>query len=165
MKRGARFSDCRTYRYTLWRIWDDEGAKVNVIGLNPSKADENADDPTIRRCIDFARRWGYGGLVMTNLFAYRSTDPKGLLSVADPVGPDNDQRLKEEAYDAGMAVAAWGAHPLAVARSEAVRPILERYYVMSLGLTKDGAPRHPLYLPKTTQPLPFWSPAPTAVQS
>lgn len=156
MQRGARFSDCRTYRYTLWRVWDDEGPKLNVIGLNPSTADENVDDPTIRRCIAFGKRWGFGRLVMTNLFAYRSTDPRGLATVEDPVGPDNDQWLREQAYDAAYVVAAWGAHPLAVARSKAVRPLLERYAVMCLGITRDGAPKHPLYLPKATQPVTYW---------
>lgn len=157
MQRGARFSDCRTYRYLLWRVWDDEGPTLNVIGLNPSTADENADDPTIRRCIDFGKRWGFGGLKMTNLFAYRSTDPRGLLAVDDPVGPDNNVTLKVQAYDAAYVIAAWGAHPLAMARAKAVRPFLERYHVMCLGTTKDGAPRHPLYLPKATTPTPYWS--------
>lgn len=156
---GAVFSPCRTYRYSLWRRWDADGPTLNVIGLNPSTADEYADDPTIRRCIGFARAWGFGTLVMTNLFAYRSTDPRVLLTVADPVGPDNDQALRVQAYEAGMVVAAWGAHPLAVARSEAVRPLIQPYSVMCLGATKDGAPRHPLYLPKTMLPSPFWTTA------
>lgn len=157
LRSGARFSDCRAYRYTLWRVWDDEGPMLNVIGLNPSTADENVNDPTIRRCIDFGKRWGFGGLVMTNLFAYRSTDPHGLTTVADPVGPENDTTLKVQAYEAAYVIAAWGAHPLAVARSEAVKPLLARYHVMCLGTTKDGAPRHPLYLPKTTMPTAYWS--------
>src|SRR5687768_16866498 len=117
-KRGARFSACRTYRFELWRIWDEDGPKLNVIGLNPSTADENLDDPTIRRCIGFARDWGFGGLVMTNLFAYRSTDPKGLAAVDDPVGPNNDYHL-EIAACSGTPLAAWGAHPLARERAAA----------------------------------------------
>lgn len=157
MRRGAVLSNCRTYRYMLWRVWDEDAAIMNVIGLNPSTADETQDDPTIRRCVDFARQWGYGGLVMTNLFAYRATDPKVLATVADTVGPENDQHLRIQAYEAGMVVAAWGAHPLAVPRSETVRPLLERFHVMCLGMTKDGAPKHPLYLPKTTKPEALWA--------
>lgn len=158
LERGADFSECRTYRYLLWRIWDTDGSPLNVIGLNPSTADETIDDPTIRRCIDFAKRWGYGSLVMTNLFAYRSTDPQGLLSVDDPVGPDNDEALRLAAWRAGLTVAAWGAHRLAVTRSGAVSKLLHWMPVECFGLTKDGAPKHPLYLPKSTTPVPYWSP-------
>lgn len=162
-ERGAVFSPCRTYRYKLWREWDEDGPSLNVIGLNPSTADEMADDPTIRRCIGFAKAWGYGSLVMTNLFAFRSTDPRGLLSVVDPVGPDNDQTLYIEACSSGQTIAAWGAHPLAVDRSAHVRRLLARQFVESLGLTKSGAPKHPLYLPKTTVPQRFWTPQAEAV--
>ena len=156
---GARFSSCRTYRYALWRVWDEDGPSLNVIGLNPSTADETTDDPTIRRCIGFAKAWGYGSLVMTNLFALRSTDPRGLLTMDDPVGPDNDQTLYVEAGSSGQSIAAWGAHPLAVARSEHVRRLLGQMFVECLGITKSGAPKHPLYLPKTTMPQRFWEPA------
>jgi hypothetical protein len=152
--RGAMFSDCRTYRYTLWRMWDEDGPKLNVIGLNPSVADETVDDPTIRRCIGFAKSWGYGGLVMTNLFAYRSTDPKGLLTVDDPVGPKNDDILEFWAR-AGIPLLAWGAHPLAGTRAKRLLKKLEYLELSCLGLTKSGAPRHPLYVPKTQPPVAF----------
>jgi hypothetical protein len=154
MDRSAVFSDCRTYRYSLWRIWDEDGPKLNVIGLNPSVADENLDDPTIRRCIGFARDWGYGGLVMTNLFAYRSTDPRGLLAVDDPVGPENDDILEFWAC-AGTPLAAWGAHPMARARSVQAMRMLSYLEFECLGLTKDGSPRHPLYVPKVTPRVRF----------
>jgi hypothetical protein len=160
LRSGAVFSECRAYRYALWRVWDEDGATLNIIGLNPSKADEVVDDPTIRRCIDFGKRWGYGGLVMTNLFALRSTDPRGLATVEDAVGPRNDEELRVQAFEAGLVVAAWGAHPLAVARAEAVRPLIERYHVGCLGTTRSGAPKHPLYLPKTTAPQPYWTVTP-----
>jgi hypothetical protein len=152
--RGATFSDCRTYRYNLWRLWDDDGPKLNVIGLNPSTADENVDDPTIRRCIGFAMDWGYGGLVMTNLFAFRSTDPKGLTAVADPVGPENDRFLGYWA-ESGTPLAAWGAHPMAQGRSLDVVRMLHHLELECLGFTKGGAPRHPLYVPKTAPRVRF----------
>jgi hypothetical protein len=145
--RGAVFSECRNYRYTLWRVWDEEIRPLNVIGLNPSTADENVDDPTIRRCIGFARDWGFGGLVMTNLFALRSTDPKILSRVDDPVGARNDHHLMLAAT-AGAPLAAWGAHPMAHERAVSVMESLSHLDVECLGLTKNGAPRHPLYVPK-----------------
>lgn len=157
MERGADFSPCRTYRYLLWRVWDTDGSPLNVIGLNPSTADEAIDDPTIRRCVDFAQQWGYGSLVMTNLYGYRSTDPQGLLLVGDPVGPGNDAALRLAAWRAGRTIAAWGAHTLATRRVAAVSTLLDWIPVDCLGLTKSGAPRHPLYMPKTTRPVPFWS--------
>ena len=88
MEKGARFSESRTHRYALWRIWEKGAPMVMFVGLNPSTADETQDDPTIRRCIDFAKRWGYGGLYMLNIFAFRATNPKDMKAAADPVGPD-----------------------------------------------------------------------------
>lgn len=75
MKTGANLSECRRYRFSLWRIWDEALPYALFIGLNPSTADETANDPTITRCINFAKDWGYGGIYMANLFAYRATDP------------------------------------------------------------------------------------------
>lgn len=151
MDRGATFSPCRTYRYRLWRTWDEDGATLAVIGLNPSTADETTDDPTIRRCLGFARAWGYGSLLMVNLFAYRSTDPQGLLTVADPIGPENDDHLTRAAW--GNVLAAWGAHPLARERAENVLRMLNWRDVECLGVTKSGAPKHPLYIAASTQPV------------
>ena len=87
---GAMFSPCRSYRYSLWRTWDSQKPIVVFIGLNPSTADETVNDPTMRRCIGFARLWGYGGMVVVNLFAYCATKPTVLRHVADPVGKDTD---------------------------------------------------------------------------
>lgn len=155
MESSAVFSECRTYRYQLTRRWG-EGPILNVIGLNPSTADETQDDPTIRRCIGFAKAWGYSTLVMTNLFGYRSTDPKGLTAVDDPIGPRNDCWIRISARQANLVLAAWGASPLAIARGQFVvatpsYPI--RFHC--LGLTKGGAPRHPLYIKATTRAMPF----------
>ncbi len=88
MTRNAHLSICRRYRYALLRRWG-EGKNAMFIGLNPSTADETADDPTIRRCVSFAKAWGFGGLCMANLFAYRATNPADMLMQADPIGPDN----------------------------------------------------------------------------
>jgi hypothetical protein len=151
-RQSAEFSPCRRYRYSLWRRWDD-GPYVMFVGLNPSTADETQDDPTIRRCIGFARDWGYGGLCMANLFAFRATDPADMKAAADPVGPENDASLERLACEAGLVVAAWGVHGthLDRARQVAAARVLGDFTV--LGLTADGHPRHPLYLKKTCRPL------------
>ena len=90
IKKSAILSDCRIYRYSLTRTWDVNKKYVLFIGLNPSTADENYDDPTIRRCVDYAHRWGYGGLVMTNLFAFRATLPIDLKNAKFPIGKENN---------------------------------------------------------------------------
>lgn len=104
---SASLSKCRRYRYELRREWDANGKSCVFIGLNPSSADESRDDPTIRRCIKFAKTWGYGCLEMVNLFAYRSTDPAFQLHVHDPVGKANDKSLVRVCNSADLVVAAW----------------------------------------------------------
>ena len=150
---GAMFSPCRTYRYTLWRIWSEVEPVVAFVGLNPSTADESVDDPTIRRCIGFAESWGYGGLVMLNLFAYRATDPNVMKRVADPVGPDNDGYLCSQSNMCGRIIAAWGVHGLHRGRANRVRLMIDNLH--HLGLTKGGHPKHPLYLRGDTKPTPW----------
>lgn len=151
MRNGATLSPCRTYRYDLWRTWIGGEGYAMFVGLNPSTADETQDDPTIRRCIAFAKSWGYAGLCMTNLFAFRATDPEDMKRAADPVGPQNDLVLKERAGRAGVVVAAWGVHGTYKNRAWAVRMALPQLHC--LRLTKDGHPGHPLYLPKTLVPV------------
>src|SRR5437763_12292606 len=108
MDRRTVFSACRAYRYALWReAAPGRPGYALVIGLNPSAADETADDPTVRRCRDFARRWGYGALCLANLFAYRATEPAALKAAAAPVGRGNDRWLTRLAAAAGVVVAAW----------------------------------------------------------
>lgn len=148
----AVLSPCRTYRYALERRWSD-GPFVLFVGLNPSTADESVDDPTIRRCIRFARDWGYGGLLMGNLFAYRATDPRELAKVADPQGPDNEVWLTTLATRAALTVVAWGAHPMAQGRIRNAVEALGDVHV--LGLTKDDHPRHPLYMRADSKPVPY----------
>src|SRR5262249_26275901 len=108
MLRSAAFSPCRKFRYSLSRTWNPKLASVMFVGLNPSTADEQEDDPTVRRCIGFARKWKFGGVILVNLFAYRTTDPSGLLEAADPIGPANDRHILASARGAGCIVLAWG---------------------------------------------------------
>lgn len=154
MDKGAIFSDDRVYRYVLWRTWDADKPAVNFIGLNPSTADETEDDPTIRRCIGYAKAWGYGGLVMTNLFAYRSTDPKALRTADDPFWSDQYSHLRARARDAGLVVAAWGAQPsYQHFRVKDVLNALDDLDLYALKLTKNGYPSHPLYLRADLTPI------------
>jgi len=148
------FSPDRIHRYTLWRSWDGGAGFVQFIGLNPSTADEVQDDPTVRRCIGYAKAWGYAGLCMTNAFAFRSTDPTGLRTAADPIGPENDRRLVEVSRFAGKVVAAWGVHATFMGREAAVRKLIPNLFVLKL--TKDGHPGHPLYLKQDLWPF-LWT--------
>lgn len=156
---SAEFSDGGQYRYRLDRAWDFMNSRrLVVIGLNPSTADETADDPTIRRCVGFAKREGCGGLVMVNLFAYRATEPADLRLTKDPLGDGNDVALRHACVDGSrIVVAAWGVHGGYCNRGADVRRMLVRngVEVHHLGLTKDGHPKHPLYLPAST-PLTRW---------
>ena len=149
---GAVFSEDGIYRYRLWRFWDDTTLPMVFVLLNPSTADTEADDPTIRRCMGFAKREGCGGIQVVNLFALRSTDPKALYSHPDPVGPDNDEALLAAAASATTVVAAWGVHGALHGRGDQVMTALRQAGVrlMALGRTKDGHPRHPLYLAGST---------------
>lgn len=150
--KSAVFSHDRRYRYELWRQWEGRGFCC-FIGLNPSTADENTDDPTIRRCIGFARQWGYGGLCMLNLFAFRATDPELMKREPEPIGVSNNATLARICSEASVVVAAWGVHGAHMGRGlEVMRGILNLH---CLGLTKDGFPKHPLYLPKDAKPHPM----------
>jgi len=147
------FSPCRCYRYTLWRQWGATENYAMFIGLNPSTADEVQDDPTIRRCIDFSKQWGFDGLCMTNLFAFRATDPKEMKRCLKPVGDDNDRWLVECSKGAGVVVAAWGNHGRFLGRDEEVIQIVDR--LQCFGLTGEGCPKHPLYLRKDSTLIPL----------
>ncbi len=151
MKRNAALSACRKYRYSLWRVWDSSRPYAMIIGLNPSTADETEDDPTIRRCIQYARDWGYGGLCMANLFAYRATAPEVMFAAEDPIGPDNDKWLRELAAQAGVVVGAWGNSGTFRNRSLDIRRMFPS--LKCLKLNASGEPAHPLYLPKSAVPI------------
>ena len=151
MNTGAHFSRCRTWRYALWRQWDTARPFVMLIGLNPSTADANRNDPTIRRCIGFARDWGFGGVWVLNLFAFRATYPADLRAAGDPVGPRNDWWLRRVARQCDRIVACWGNDGAFDNRSTRVREMLgDRLEV--LRLNGSGEPAHPLYLPKGLEP-------------
>jgi hypothetical protein len=145
----ATFSACRTYRYALTRRWAADKPWAVFVMLNPSTADAFTVDPTVRRCIGFARSWGAGGLMVVNAFALRSTDPIALYRHPDPIGPANDTVIAEALTGdhVGWVVTAWGAHGVLHGRAEQVDRILRSHSVrpLCLGLTKEGHPRHPLY--------------------
>ena len=156
--KGAEFSDCGRYRYRLWRNWSAFGRVVAFIGLNPSTADAEKDDPTIRRCIGFAKAWGFDGLVMLNAFAFRATDPAVLLHQQKPNGDGNNLAIRTACEHAAAVIAAWGVH-CPINRAEAVCQLVNRP-IHCLGRTKDGHPRHPLYVKGDTPRELFWSPGP-----
>lgn len=147
MDGGACFDSTGAYRYRLWREWDAALPSVTFVMLNPSTADAERDDPTIRRCIGFARSWGFGQLEVLNICAYRATDPRRLFAAKDPVGPENASHLRAATENAAMIVAAWGNH------GRGLNWPLFRGCVHNLGLTKLGQPRHPLRILAETQPL------------
>ena len=146
INKSATFSNCRKYRYALSRSWDDKKKIVLFIGLNPSTADEKKDDPTICRCINYAQSWGYGGLQVANLFAYRATKPTKLRYVENPVGDDNDQQLIKLSKMADLTVAAWGNEGALFNRDKQVIKLIPN--LMCLKINKSGQPAHPLYQKK-----------------
>ncbi len=159
MKTGAQFSRCRRYRYALWRRWAEQGPAVMIIGLNPSTADAQRNDPTIRRCIGFARDWGFADLWMVNLFAWRATRPADLMAAADPVGPRNDAWLRKIARRCDRIIAGWGNHGRFLGRSEQARALFGNRLEV-LRLNAGGEPAHPLYLPKHLRPVAWQSSLP-----
>lgn len=152
MQRDAFISECGRYRYALWCKWD-ERPFVGFCCLNPSIADANVNDPSFTRMMNFARAWGYGGVLVTNMFAWRATDPRDMLAAADPVGPDNDAVLRISYQECALTVAAWGTQGTHRGRDAAVRKMLPNLHY--LRLTKGGHPGHPLYLPAHLKPVPW----------
>lgn len=150
------------YRYDLWRTWNP-AARPSVcawVMLNPSTADVTADDPTVRRCIAYARAWGHDGITVRNLFALRATDPRDLLAAADPVGPDNDAWLSARLTGVDRVVVAWGTgrYPnLAGGRWRRVAELLAPHRPVCLRAAADGQPVHPLYQRADLTPIP-WPP-------
>lgn len=136
MRKDAVISECGKYRYTLSRHWGD-GAHVLFCLLNPSTADANQEDPTLRRGIGFARQWGFDGVVFVNLFAYRATDPADMLAAEDPVGPENDKYILQEAERADFVVMAYGAHGKYKFRDRQVISLLRNFDMRCLERTKN----------------------------
>ena len=155
MTGGATFSRDRRYRYRLWRRWDRTRPVVAFVMLNPSTADAERDDPTIRRCGGFARGWGFSAMTVVNLFALRATDPARLRRARDPIGPDNDDHIAAAAAGCDALVLAWGAHGALGGRDRDVLALLRGCRPACLGVTRSGQPRHPLYLPSATRRRPF----------
>jgi hypothetical protein len=151
---AAAFSPDRRYRYSLLRRWGPGQAACFVM-LNPSTADETEDDPTIRRCMGFAQSWGYDALVVGNLFAFRATDPNGMLAEPACIGPENDTWLRRIIVGAGIVVCAWGANGTHLGRGVNFRAMASAWGtpLFVLGLTLRGEPRHPLYLPADLKPV------------
>lgn len=172
MERKTIFCPERIYRYTLWREWpaptpnllhtDDphlayypgqHSQYCMFIGLNPSTADEVKDDATIRKCIGFAKRWGFGALCMTNIFAFRARDPKVMKKCLSPIGEDNDAWLKRCAAGAGRIIAAWGTHGEFMGRGDDVMAMIP--HLECLRMTQHGHPEHPCYITYEVEPIPF----------
>lgn len=153
MKKDAILSEDRKYRYVLSRIWDESKSMVMIIGLNPSTADETIDDPTIVRCIDFAKNWGYGGIYMLNLFAFRATLPKDMFSTENPIGDENDKFIEKYSKLSDKVICAWGNDGKYKNRSEKVLSKIENKYYLKLNQTNE--PAHPLYLRKDLIPIQF----------
>lgn len=158
MKPSAVLDESRHYRYLLNRRWQSGGDIAVFIMLNPSTADERHDDPTIRRCYQFAADNGYGALAVVNLFAFRATKPKDLVLASDPIGPQNDMHIIQAVRDSSVVIAAWGAEkPFSRPRARAVERLIAEDHVIlyCLGLTRDGCPRHPLYVRGGTSLIPY----------
>jgi hypothetical protein len=148
---SALFSDDRKYRFVLWRIWNNQLPKVMFIGLNPSTANEDSNDPTIRRVISFAKSWGYGGVYMLNLFTYVSAYPEQLKTDNNPLYMA-DEYLTRYAESVHMIIFAWGNFPIAESRGRYISGMLNGY---CLGKNKNGSPKHPLYISSDIKPIKF----------
>jgi hypothetical protein len=151
MQCSATFSLCNKYRYELRRVWDKSKPLVMFIGLNPSRADADLEDNTSRICINYAKRWEYGGLILANLFAYRSTYQSDLFLASEPVGHDNNKWIKTLKNEVDIIVCAWGDSGGYKHRDEEVLDILENPYCLSK--LKSGRPGHPLYKSKDLVPI------------
>jgi len=147
----AILSPDRRYRYVLTRIWDNTKKSCCFIGLNPSTADEFVDDNTVRRCIEYAKEWGYGRLNLVNIFAVRGTNPSILKEVDDPIGTDNDRWIIETCKISDLVIAAWGNHGTYRARGAKIINLVPNIHYLKL--TKLGQPAHPLYLKKILLPI------------
>ena len=153
MEKKANISKDKIYRYTLSRTWDSTKPTVLFIGLNPSIADENIDDPTITRCINFAKDWGYGTLLMANLFAFRSTYPKEIYLIDDPIGKDNDHYILECVKQSDLIIACWGNNGTYMDREKIIKELVPNLYCLQKN--KNGTPHHPLRLSRDIKPIPF----------
>lgn len=153
----AVYSDCERYRYELTRVWDAGGGRAHFVMLNPSTATEVQNDPTVERCERRARALGYGAFRVTNIFAWRDTDPRAMRAATDPVGPENDAAILAGSDWADRTICAWGAHGAHLDRGPDVGRLLRQagHRLYHLGLTQAGHPKHPLYIGYAVGPLPW----------
>ncbi|WP_193211158.1 DUF1643 domain-containing protein [Luteolibacter marinus] len=147
------FSPCGRYRHVWFLRWA-EGPCVMFIGLNPSRANGHRTDATVKRCIAYAKRWGYGAVRIVNLFAWVATAPAAMMRAANPVGPGNDRHLEQDAAEADLIVAVWGVHGSHLGRDRAIKARF-RGRLHALKVNQDGSPAHPLYLRTDLRPIPF----------
>ena len=151
IRRGAAFSPCGTWRYTLDRDWDLSLPRILFGLLNPATADAQKDDRTNTRGIRFAKAWGFGTCIFVNLFAFRTPKPEVMKAAPDPIGPDNDDFILHEARLADTIVVAWGNDGVHLGRDQAVLDLLHGFDLYCMGTTKAGHPKHPLYLRSDTK--------------
>lgn len=158
LERDAVISDCGKYRYLLRRTWNHDLPRVLFVMLNPSTADAEVDDATIRSCMRLCRSWNYGSFEVVNLYGWRATDPKALFAAAEPVGDRNDRIIETAIERCDLVIFAWGAHKMVNSRARAMRDLvlMHRPQVFCLGTTKAGHPKHPLYI-KSGTPLQAFS--------
>lgn len=151
----AVYSACDRYRYRLTRIWDPAGPRALFVMLNPSTATEMQNDPTVERCERRARALGFGAFRVTNIFAFRATDPRVMRAEADPVGSQNDSAILDSAAWADRIICAWGTHGAHLGRGPQVAHLLRvrGMPLFHLGLTAAGHPTHPLYVAYARQPV------------
>jgi len=150
----AIYSDCESYRYTLRREWQGGAGRVTFVMLNPSTATEVQNDPTVERCERRARAMGFAAFQVVNIFAFRATDPRDMRAAPDPIGPENDAAILQAAAWADQIICAWGAHGAHLSRGASVEALLRGagHPLFHLGLTRGGAPKHPLYIGYQVQP-------------
>lgn len=153
MIKGATLSNDRKYRFELHRIFDTSKPLVAFVGLNPSTADEDIDDPTITKCINYAKKWGYGGFHFVNLFSFRATDPKEMMNATEPIGIDNDNYLKSVFQKVEKVVCCWGELGTYKDRGNEVLKLINNPYYLKMN--KNGQPAHPLYLRGDLLPKPY----------
>ena len=150
---GADFSPCRKYRYTLWRVWDESKPLVMFLGLNPSTADEIKNDPTVTRCINYAKSWNYGGMYMMNIFAFRTTYPIELKKALEPIGKENNYWIEKISKNVDKCIGAWGNDGLFLNRSDYIKQNVNNLYCLKIN--HSGEPSHPLYLKSTLKPIKY----------
>jgi len=150
----AVYSECERYRYSLTRVWDEDGRRINFVMLNPSTATERQNDPTVERCERRARALGFGAFTVCNIFAWRETDPFKMRRAAEPVGPENDAAIIAACAAADTLICAWGTHGAHLDRGSQVETIMRATGrpLYHLGLSKAGHPKHPLYIAYAQQP-------------